>query len=74
MHTVDKEGAKLIEKEEMERGSVSLQVYDYYFKSMGYWLALVVALATVVQTCMTVGTNFWLTAWSEAGINVGVLT
>ena len=68
----DSEAAKLIEKEEMERGSVALNVYGYYLKAVGIPLACIVAFGTISQTSLTVGTNFWLTAWSEAGVAVSM--
>ena len=57
----------------MERGSVSLNVYGYYMRAVGIPLACIVAFGTISQTAMTVGTNFWLTAWSEAGLRVGIV-
>ncbi|XP_071784145.1 ATP-binding cassette sub-family C member 9-like isoform X2 [Asterias amurensis] len=58
----------LVEKEEIERGSVSYSVYLYYFMNAGYFTILLSIILAVVNTGFFVGTNFWLSAWTEAGL------
>ena len=58
----------LIEKEEIERGSVSFRVYLYYAKNVGWLLIFLVVLMAVVDAALTIWTNFWLSDWSEAGL------
>ena len=57
-----------MEKEEIERGSVSYSVYLYYFMNAGYFTILFSIILAVVNTGFFVGTNFWLSAWTEAGL------
>ncbi|XP_038069146.1 ATP-binding cassette sub-family C member 9-like isoform X2 [Patiria miniata] len=65
----DKESGVLIEKEEMERGSVSFKVYGYYFRNVGILLSLVTFCSVLLLSGLQIGTNFWLSAWSEAGLS-----
>ncbi|XP_033647740.1 ATP-binding cassette sub-family C member 9-like [Asterias rubens] len=65
----EKEVGSLIEKEEMERGSISMGVYTYYFQNVGWLLSLVTLLSVLVLSGVNIGNNFWLSAWSEAGLN-----
>ncbi|XP_022081606.1 ATP-binding cassette sub-family C member 9-like [Acanthaster planci] len=58
----------LIKKEEMERGSISCGVYLYYARNVGSWLVLLIAVTAVANTALSITTNFWLSAWSEAGL------
>ena len=67
--TGEKEVGSLIEKEEMERGSISMGVYTYYFQNVGWLLSLVTLLSVLVLSGVNIGNNFWLSAWSEAGLN-----
>ncbi|XP_022081543.1 ATP-binding cassette sub-family C member 9-like [Acanthaster planci] len=64
----EKEAGKLIEQEEMERGSVSAKIYIYYFKNMGALLTLLTLLTVLGLSGLQIGTNFWLSDWSEAGL------
>ncbi|XP_033123425.1 ATP-binding cassette sub-family C member 9-like isoform X2 [Anneissia japonica] len=64
------ETGKLIEEEEIVRGSVSYKMYFYYINAMGKLLAVLVLVSCISVTGMMVGTNFWLSEWSEAGIAV----
>lgn len=58
----------LIEKEEIERGSVSYSVYMYYAGNVGWCMLLLVLIMAVLDTSLSIGTSFWLSAWSEAGL------
>ncbi len=52
----------------MERGSVSYSVYLYYIMNAGWFTILLSIILAVVNTGFFVGTNFWLSAWTEAGL------
>ncbi|XP_022081586.1 ATP-binding cassette sub-family C member 9-like [Acanthaster planci] len=62
------EPGALIEREEMERGSVSYVVYLYYARNVGWLLVALLAFWALVDAGLGIGTNFWLSAWSEAGL------
>ncbi|XP_038067188.1 ATP-binding cassette sub-family C member 9-like [Patiria miniata] len=59
---------KLIEEEEVERGSVSYKVYAYYCRAMTWTMSISFLLGYVANAGFTVGTNFWLAEWSTAGM------
>ncbi|XP_022110730.1 ATP-binding cassette sub-family C member 9-like [Acanthaster planci] len=63
-----KTGTKLIEVEEMERGSVSYKVYTFYCRAMTWTMSIGFFAGYVGNVGFTVGTNFWLSDWSTAGI------
>ncbi|XP_067133640.1 multidrug resistance-associated protein 1-like [Centruroides vittatus] len=57
--------SKLIQTETMETGKVKWEIYLYYFKSVGYvWMCSVV-LGYVGLQGFTVGSNIWLSVWSN---------
>ncbi|XP_033648066.1 ATP-binding cassette sub-family C member 9-like [Asterias rubens] len=58
----------LMEKEEMERGSVSYSVYLYYAINAGWLTFILGVILAAVNSGFLIGTNFWLSAWSEAGL------
>ncbi|XP_071784198.1 ATP-binding cassette sub-family C member 9-like isoform X1 [Asterias amurensis] len=60
----------LMEKEEMERGSVSYTVYMYYAVNAGWFLLLLSFIMAIINTGLSIGNNFWLSAWSEAGLGL----
>ncbi|XP_070573723.1 ATP-binding cassette sub-family C member 9-like [Ptychodera flava] len=65
----DKEGGKLIQTEERERGSVSWRMYWAYAKSIRVPSVIaIITMATLYMTAITAA-NFWLSVWSEAGAN-----
>ncbi|XP_071961483.1 ATP-binding cassette sub-family C member 9-like [Antedon mediterranea] len=66
----DKDTTKLIEDEEIVRGSVSYTMYLYYINAMGKLLSVLVIISCISVTGMMVGTNFWLSEWSESGLDV----
>ncbi|XP_038067008.1 ATP-binding cassette sub-family C member 9-like [Patiria miniata] len=58
----------LMEKEEIERGSVSYRMYIHYAKNFGV-LALILAFTFAgLYTGFAIATNFQLSAWSESGL------
>ena len=59
---------KLIEKEELTRGSVTANTYWYYFRNMGFW-ALLLLFGRFALEIVYVRRNFWLSDWSEAGLD-----
>nr|XP_006820964.1 PREDICTED: ATP-binding cassette sub-family C member 9-like [Saccoglossus kowalevskii] len=62
-------GTTLIEDEESEHGSVSWRVYLAYAKAVKFPMVLAVLAIWTLQTSATVTNNFWLSAWSESGVN-----
>ncbi|XP_072027036.1 ATP-binding cassette sub-family C member 9-like [Amphiura filiformis] len=58
---------KLIETEERETGSVSFHVFLYYGHAMGWLLVCLIAFFLSAQYGVMMATDFWLSAWSEAG-------
>ncbi|GFT24066.1 ATP-binding cassette sub-family C member 8 [Trichonephila clavipes] len=56
---------KLIKEEEREKGKISKQVYIMYMKACTLPLALLVIFLIIATQAMKVGTDFWLSAWSE---------
>ena len=64
-----KVGTKLIDKEAVETGSVSLKVYIYYMKYLGFF-GVVIAIATqIMYQGSSIGTNVWLSVWSNDSLN-----
>ncbi|XP_038050112.1 ATP-binding cassette sub-family C member 9-like isoform X2 [Patiria miniata] len=70
---VDERG-RLMAEEELERGSVSWRVYFYYAKAIKLPIAFVILLVYPLQAGVTAGSNYWLSAWSEAGLSYGNAT
>ena len=58
-------GSTLIEKENMETGSVKLRVYWYYVKAVGIIGFSFVALFQILFTTSTIMANYWLNWWVE---------
>ncbi|XP_063223011.1 multidrug resistance-associated protein 1-like [Bacillus rossius redtenbacheri] len=58
-------GRKLIEAEKAEVGSVKWDVYKHYMKSIGFILMLATLIFNAVFQGFQVGSNLWLTVWSE---------
>lgn len=58
-------GEKLIEAEKAETGSVKWEVYKHYIKSIGIVLTVLTVLLNVVYQAFSIGSNFWLTIWSN---------
>ena len=59
----------LIEEEEMERGSVSYQVYFFYLQNIGYLALVFCIIFCLAQLALQTVSGFWLANWSEAGLN-----
>ncbi|KAK9886060.1 hypothetical protein WA026_014842 [Henosepilachna vigintioctopunctata] len=59
-----KSGEKLIDAEKTETGSVSLNVYKHYLKSIGIALTVATVILNMVFQAFSVGSNFWLVKWS----------
>ncbi|XP_072026143.1 ATP-binding cassette sub-family C member 9-like [Amphiura filiformis] len=67
LHEETREEGRLIQAEEMERGSVSYTVYWYYMKALGF-PCIPMIVFYFLHPAFTVSTNFWLSNWSEAGL------
>lgn len=59
---------KLIKEEEREKGKISKHVYLMYMKACSYSLSLLVILFIICTQAMKMGTDFWLSAWSESSV------
>ncbi|XP_068237783.1 multidrug resistance-associated protein 1-like isoform X4 [Palaemon carinicauda] len=64
-------GEKLIEVEKAETGKVSANVYAYYIKAVGVVAVTLTFIFGVLAQVSTVGSNIWLTAWSNENITDG---
>ena len=64
-----KVGTKLIDKETVETGSVSLKVYLYYMRYLGC-IGVVIGVATqLLYQGSSIATNFWLNIWANNSLN-----
>ncbi|XP_013142439.1 PREDICTED: multidrug resistance-associated protein 1 [Papilio polytes] len=60
-----KEKNKLIEVEKTETGSVKWTVYKHYLTSVGVLASVVTILMNLVLQLFQVGSNYWLSEWSN---------
>ncbi|KAM6263588.1 ATP-binding cassette sub-family C member 2 isoform 2-T2 [Spheniscus humboldti] len=58
-------GQQLIEKEAVETGKVKFSMYLRYLRALGLWYSFWVAMGYVGQYIAFVGTNLWLSAWTD---------
>nr|XP_009483327.1 PREDICTED: canalicular multispecific organic anion transporter 1 [Pelecanus crispus] len=58
-------GQQLIEKEAVETGKVKFSMYLRYLRAVGLWYSFWVAMGYVGQYVTFVGTNLWLSAWTD---------
>ncbi|XP_010127494.1 PREDICTED: canalicular multispecific organic anion transporter 1 [Chlamydotis macqueenii] len=58
-------GQKLIEKEAVETGKVKFSMYLRYLRAVGLWYSFWVAMGYVGEYVAFVGTNLWLSAWTD---------
>ncbi|XP_070559239.1 ATP-binding cassette sub-family C member 8-like isoform X2 [Ptychodera flava] len=61
---------KLIEEEERCTGSVSWRIYRTYARAIKYSLAALTLLLLTAQSSTLMACNFWLSAWSGAGLEI----
>ena len=64
-----KVGTTLIEKESVETGSVSVQVYIYYAKYLGLLGVLLGVGTQMIYNSASIGTNFWLNIWANDSLH-----
>ncbi|XP_015781053.1 multidrug resistance-associated protein 1-like [Tetranychus urticae] len=60
---------KLIEAENVETGSVNSKIYLDYFIAIGVKACVVTLILFAVSNVISVGSNLWLTAWSEDSLD-----
>ncbi|XP_072031469.1 ATP-binding cassette sub-family C member 9-like [Amphiura filiformis] len=60
---------KLIQTEELARGSVSADTYLYYARNMGLFWAISFPFAYMLLEAFDVARNFLLSDWAEAGLD-----
>uniref|UniRef100_A0A669PVU5 ABC-type glutathione-S-conjugate transporter n=1 Tax=Phasianus colchicus TaxID=9054 RepID=A0A669PVU5_PHACC len=58
-------GQKLIEKEAVETGKVKFSMYLRYLRAVGLGFSFCVAMSYVADYVAYVGTNLWLSAWTD---------
>ncbi|KFV74610.1 Canalicular multispecific organic anion transporter 1, partial [Dryobates pubescens] len=58
-------GQKLIEKENVETGKVKFSMYVGYLRAVGICYSFWIAMGYVAQYTAYVGTNLWLSDWTE---------
>ncbi|XP_061492311.1 ATP-binding cassette sub-family C member 2 isoform X2 [Rhineura floridana] len=58
-------GQRLIDKETMETGKVKFSMYLQYFRAVGWCLSIWVFIAYVGQSAAFVGSNLWLSFWTN---------
>ncbi|XP_072028464.1 ATP-binding cassette sub-family C member 9-like [Amphiura filiformis] len=61
--------ARLLDEEEIERGTVSYKVYWYYFSSFGWTNLVIFTLFFICYPAFVIGANFWLVSWADAGLS-----
>ncbi|CAH1406845.1 unnamed protein product [Nezara viridula] len=61
-----KVGEVIINEEKMEVGGVGIKVYGHYFRAVGFGLLSATIILTAIQQSFSIGSNFWLSAWSNA--------
>ncbi|XP_013810458.2 ATP-binding cassette sub-family C member 2 isoform X1 [Apteryx mantelli] len=58
-------GQQLIEKEAVETGKVKFSMYLRYLRAVGWGFSFWVAMGYLAQYVAFVGTNLWLSAWTD---------
>ncbi|XP_062436537.1 ATP-binding cassette sub-family C member 2 [Rhea pennata] len=58
-------GQQLIEKEAVETGKVKFSMYLRYLRAVGWMFSFFVAMAYFGEYVAYVGTNLWLSAWTD---------
>ena len=59
------QSGKLMTTEHVETKAVEKAVYFFYFKAVGIQVALMILCLNVVQQALSIGTNVWLSEWSD---------
>ena len=60
-----KSSGKLMTTEHVETTSVERAVYGFYFKAVGVQVALWILFLNILQQAISIGTNVWLSTWSD---------
>jgi ABC-type multidrug transport system fused ATPase/permease subunit len=55
----------LMSKETLQTKAVEFEVYSFYFKAVGLMSVSVIFLLSVITQVLSIGTNVWLSAWSD---------
>ncbi|KAI1286881.1 ATP-binding cassette sub-family C member 3 [Halotydeus destructor] len=58
---------RLVEAESAEIGSVKLSVYADYLRAIGIGSCVAILLGNTTQSCLSLGSSLWLSAWSDDG-------
>ena len=66
--TIEKSTKKIVDKEIIESGSVKLKTIFEYFKACRLWLSFFFLLMYVLSNLADMGSNLWLSDWSDDAI------
>ncbi|XP_030855895.1 ATP-binding cassette sub-family C member 9 [Strongylocentrotus purpuratus] len=66
---IENDRGRLIAQEDRQSGAVAMSNYAHYIASMGYTLCVLIFCSTFLRGALQIGTDFWLSEWSEAGLN-----
>ncbi|KAG7167512.1 Multidrug resistance-associated protein 1-like 3, partial [Homarus americanus] len=66
-------GQKLIETEKAQTGTVGVKVYGYYIRAIGIASSCLTVMFYVLSQSCTVGSNMWLTKWSNEELVNGTM-
>ena len=56
---------KLMTSEFLETKAVNKAVYSFYFKAVGLQITVYILLLNIIQQALSIGTNVWLSEWSD---------
>ncbi|XP_071477089.1 ATP-binding cassette sub-family C member 9-like [Diadema antillarum] len=62
--------SKIHGREERIRGSTDIIYYWHYLQTFGQWAGFSILFLGIIQTAVSMGSHFWLSAWSDAGSNL----
>ena len=56
---------RLMTTEFLETKAVDKAVYSFYFKAVGVQITVYILLLNIIQQALSIGTNVWLSEWSD---------
>uniref|UniRef100_T1JBI7 ABC-type glutathione-S-conjugate transporter n=1 Tax=Strigamia maritima TaxID=126957 RepID=T1JBI7_STRMM len=67
---IQQKSGKLVHAEVLETGKVQWAVYIHYLRFIGLWVASLTGSSYVISSAFTVGSNIWLSIWSEDPVSL----
>lgn len=58
-------GGRLMTTEFVETQAVDKAVYTFYFRAVGFKIALIIFILNIIQQVLSIGTNVWLSEWAD---------